>query len=128
LVRFVLLLTLLVVVLVALNRNRLFLRDPLGEVERSDTRVADARVFINYSNDVLVQAGSQIYLVQAWNSTPGVPMKFTCMQGLLCLTDQDQATSLPLRVGDRIAESVVMTNREVSFVDGAGMRVRIKLR
>lgn len=111
-----------------LNRNRLFLRDPLGVLDRGDERVADAKIFINYSNEILVQEGSQIYLVQAWNKIPGVPVKLSCLQGLLCLSDADQATTLSLLRNGRPAESVVMSSREVTFVDGAGIRVRVTLR
>lgn len=126
--RILLLLTIGFVVFVALNRERIFLRDPLGRVERSGVRVAGAKVFINYPNDALVQEGSQFYLVQGWNKIPGVPAKISCVRELACLTDQDHAHSLPLQVGGRPASAVMMSDREISFVNGSGSTVRITLR
>ena len=126
--RIIFLLVALAIGFVVLHRNRLFVRDPLGVIERADVRVQDARVLINYSNDILIQEGSQTYLVQSWNKTPGVPVKLSCIQGLLCLSDGDRATTLPIMANGRPAESVVMSSREITFVDGAGVRVRVTLR
>ena len=47
----------LLVVVAVVYRQRLFLRDPLGKVERNGIRVDGASVFINYYNDVLIQNG-----------------------------------------------------------------------
>jgi hypothetical protein len=44
-------------VFVWVYRERLFLRDPLGVVERDGVKEDGARVFINYSNDVLMWDG-----------------------------------------------------------------------
>ena len=126
--RILLLLTIVFVAVVALNGQRIFLRDPLGSVERAGVHVDGAKVFINYPNDALVQEGSQVYLVQGWNKMPGVPVKLSCVQELACLTDGDHAQSLPMEVGGRRASGVSMTNREISFVDGGGVTVRIILR
>lgn len=124
--RFILLLTVALIVLAILYHQRLFLRDPLGKVERNGIAVADARVFINYSNDILVQeeGGRRMFVVQNYNRLPGAPAGLTCFQGLLCLTPSDQAVPGPADP-DRAA---AMSNREVSFVDSLGARVRVQIR
>ena len=47
--------TLLLVVFVAVFRQRIFVRDPLGKVERNGVAQDGARLYINYSNDVMVE-------------------------------------------------------------------------
>jgi hypothetical protein len=56
----------LLVVIAAVYRQRLFLRDPLDKVERNGIRVDGASVFINYYNDVLIQNADagRSYVVQ----------------------------------------------------------------
>jgi hypothetical protein len=117
--------TLLVVVLAVVYRQRLFVRDPLGKVDRDGVRLETARVFINYSNDVLVEdaGGEWRYLVQR-GGEPGTPKKIGCLRGMVCWTEADLAPVLP--VGGH--GEVVMTNREVSFVDSAGEGMRVELR
>ena len=45
----------LLVVFVVVFRQRIFIRDPLGKVERNGIAQDGARLYINYSNDVLVE-------------------------------------------------------------------------
>ena len=119
---------LLLVVVAVLYRQRLFLRDPLGTVERNGMRVEGGRVFINYYNDVLIQStdGGQPYLVQR-GSVPGAPARLSCLRGMVCWTEADIAAVVPLGgVGYR--PNLVMTNREVTFQDGNGDGVRVVLR
>ena len=111
-------------VLVAMNRQRLFLWDFLGKVERDDVRVEGARVFINYSNDVLVEEGNTFYLVQGWNRVPGVPKHLSCLRAIVCWTEADRAESVPVAG----AAGVAMSSKAVSFTDGSGARVRVSLR
>ena len=65
--------TLLLVIFVAVFRQRIFLRDPLGKVERNGVVVDGARLFINFSNDVLVEepGTERRYLVQGWSGGSG---------------------------------------------------------
>lgn len=124
----VLLLTVVVlIVLAVMYRQRIFLRDPLGTVERNGVRVEGARVFINYSNDVLVDdAGmAQHYIVQH-ESVPGTPKQLNCLHGMLCWTEADVAAVLPLG-GAGYRPEVTMSNRRVSFRDGAGEGMRVAL-
>ena len=119
------LLVLLVVgfaVFVWMYRQRLFLRDPLGVVERVGVKQDGARVFINYSNDVLVQDGGRWVLVQGWRGVPGVPVRLNCVQGLACMTEADHAEVNPA------GTKVEMSDRVVTFVDGEGGAVKVMLR
>ena len=117
------------VVLLALNRQRVFLRDPLGKVYRNDVQLPGVRVYINYSNDVLVEETDRqrTYVIQGWNRIPGLPQALTCLRGMLCWTDADRATQAPLE-GVGASPDTEMSDREVSFKERDGTRVRITLR
>lgn len=117
------------IVLLALNRQRVFLRDPLGKVYRNSVEVKDARVFINYSNDVLVEETGEerMYMVQNWNKVPGTPKALTCLHGMMCWTDADHAEMVPLG-GASYVPDTQMSDREVSFNDGFGIGIRVTLR
>jgi hypothetical protein len=121
--------TLLVVVFVVVFRQRIFVRDPLGKVERNGVARDGSRLFINYSNDVLVEdaAPHQFVLVQGWNTLPGVPQHLFCLTGLMCWTDADKAAVFPVEgIGGRTP--AVMSAKEVTFVDESGAAVRVALR
>ncbi len=121
--------TLLLVIFAAVFRQRIFVRDPLGNVERNGVAQDGARLFINYSNDVLIEDAPrhQFVLVQGWSALPGVPKHLFCFTGLMCWTDADRAAVDPLEgVGGRTP--AVMSAKEVTFVDGSGDRVKVALR
>ena len=121
--------TLLVVVFVVVFRQRVFVRDPLGKMERNGVAQDGARLYINYSNDVLVEdsARHQFVLVQGWSALPGVPQHLFCLTGMVCWTDADKAAVFPVEgVGGRTP--AVMSAKEVTFVDGSGAKVRVALR
>jgi hypothetical protein len=114
---------LLLVVFVAVFHQRIFLRDPLAKVERNGIAQDGARVYINYSNDVLVEdagAGKR-YLVEGWNGVPGEP------KHLACLTDADEATVFPLRSKPNQVRAV-MSPKEVTFADETGAVMKVELR
>jgi hypothetical protein len=121
--------TLLLVVLVAVFRQRIFLRDPLGKMERNGVAVDGARLFINFSNDVLVEepGTERRYLVQNWSRVPGVPKSLGCLQTLVCWTDADQAAVFPLD-GKGSGTQAVMTSKAVTFTDENGAGIRVQLR
>ena len=122
-------LVLLFVAFVAINRQRLFLRDPLATVYRNSVPVKEARVYINYSNDILVEEPTEgrRWIVQNWNKAPGTPTAVTCWYSMACRTDADQASATPLgSVGNQ--PPAQMSAREVSFNDGSGSGVRVTLR
>jgi hypothetical protein len=119
----------LIAIFVAVFRQRIFLRDPLGKVERSGVAQDAARVYINYSNDVLIEdaATHGFVLVQEWNKTPGVPQHLSCLNGLACWTDADQAAILSIGGAAR-REPAEMSARQVTFSDSTGDGVRVVLR
>jgi hypothetical protein len=120
--------TLLLVVFVAVFRQRIFLRDPLGRVERNGVAQDGMRLYINFSNDVLVEdtAKHQFVLVQGWSGVPGVPQHLAAFTGLAYWTDADHATVFPLEgVGGRTR--AVMSAKEVTYVDESGAKVSVKL-
>jgi hypothetical protein len=133
-------LTLLFVILmglIILNRERVFVRDPLATVYRSPTtdpagavKQTGVQVYINYSNDVLLLREDEPerynLLLQHWNQTPGTPVQMRCIHWMACLTDADHAAliALPSLASD---PKVQMTDREVSF-NAQGARFRVLLR
>jgi hypothetical protein len=121
--------TLLLAIFVVVFRQRIFVRDPLGKVERNGVAQDGTRLFINYSNDVLVEDAAQhrFVLVQGWGGLPGVPQHLFCLTGLVCWTDADRAAVFPVDgVGGRTR--AVMSAKEVTFVDDSGGSVRVSLR
>ena len=126
--KILLVLTVVLVVFVAVYRERIYLRDPLGAVTRSGEKVLDARVFINYGNDILVQeqGGARMWAVQHWNRLETVPAGLTCVQGLMCLAPAEQLAGENGSVLS--SHEAVMTAREVDFVDGEGRPVEVALR
>jgi hypothetical protein len=120
---------LLIAIFVAVFRQRIFLRDPLGKVERNGAVQDGARLYINYSNDVLVEDSTshRFVLVQGWSALPGVPQHLFCFTGLMCWTDSDRATVFPVDgVGGRT--KATMSAKEVTFVDDSGAAVKVELR
>jgi hypothetical protein len=120
---------LLLAIFAAVFRQRIFVRDPLGKVERSGVAQDGVRVYINYSNDVLVEdsARHEFVLVQGWSGLPGVPQHLFCLTGLMCWTDADKATVFPVEgAGGRTRAA--MSAKEVTFVDESGAGFRVELR
>ena len=118
-------------VMVGVYRERIFVRDPLASVSRHGAEVRGAHGYINFLNDVLVEgddAEAPRYLVQRWNKTPGVPVVLTCIRWMVCWTDADHATMTPVVGRPGYDAQVGMTDKTVSFVDGAGAAVTISLR
>ncbi len=132
--------TFLLVVLVVLlgyiliNRQRVYVRDPLATVYQDGAKQSGVQVFINYSNDVLLEQdaepGSYRTLVQAWNKMPGTPVVLKCIRWMACLADADRATTLPIEWSGKgkYDPHVTMTSREVSFTRGDGEEMRVTLR
>ena len=120
---------------VLVNRQRVFLRDPLARVYRTsgvkgadEVKQSGVQVYINYSNDVLLMKenpGGTTLLVQHWNLTPGTPVRLRCIHWMACMTDADQAPLLPATKYDA---KVQMSNRTVSFIDPQGATTRVELR
>jgi hypothetical protein len=126
--RLVVLIAIVFIAFLAINRQRVFLRDPLGKVRHNGVQLSGSRIYINYSNDVLVEEpGQHPYLVQGWNKLPGLPQPLNCLRGMICWTDADRASMIPLG-GAGYSPDTAMSDREVSFHDRGGARVQITLR
>jgi len=108
-----------VVVVIALavyNRNRLYVRDPLGSVSRNGMKEAGAQVYINYPNDVLIEndnSPAYTLLLQHGNHA-GTPVELHCLHWLLCMTDTDAATFTQPPQSISVEE---MTGKSIRFLD-----------
>jgi hypothetical protein len=132
---------LILMTLIWINRERVYLRDPIATVYRDGVEQSGIQVFQNYSDDVLIEKDSDPapyrILIQGWNQVPGTPAVLRCMRWMACLADEDHAATYPLDWSadaskalrkSRYDPHVSMTNRETSFTDAGGTRVRIVLR
>ena len=136
--KILLLMLLAVIALIVLNRQRLYVRDPLATVTKNDVKQSGVQVFINYSNDVLLwqeaEPRESRILVQAWNKMPGTPERLTCLHWIACLTDADHASIIPLDWNSYGTKKgtydpmVSMSSREVTYLDADGAKMRAKLR
>ena len=104
-----------------------------------DGRQSGVQVFVNASGDVLLwrnaEPGAYRILVQGWNKAPGTPARLSCLRWMVCLTDADHPTSLPIdwtgnsgRGKGKYDPRVSMSGRVVSFVNGDGTTMRVELR
>jgi hypothetical protein len=104
-----------------------------------DGKQSGVQVFVNVSGDVLLwrdaEPGAYRILVQGWNKAPGTPARLSCLRWMVCLTDADHPTTLPIdwtgnsgRGKGRYDPRVSMSGRAVSFVNGDGATVCIELR
>jgi hypothetical protein len=121
--------TVLLIIFIVVFRQRIFLRDPLGKVERNGIAQDGTRVYINYSNDVLVEdtTANSRYLVEGWNGVPGVPKHLACLTALVCWTDADEATVFPLGSAPNQVRAI-MSAKQVTFTDETGADVKVTLR
>ncbi len=118
---------------IIVNRQRVYVRDPLATVYRNGATQSGVQVYMNYSDDVLIEKdGDTPYriLVQDWDEVPGTPLKLTCIRWMACLTSDDRAPTLPLqwKGKGKYDPRVTMTNREVSFMDVDDSLIRVQLR
>lgn len=109
------------------NRERLFVRDPLASVTRAGTHERGAQVFINYSNDVLLENDRppMYFNILQQGQPPGAPGTLKCIHYLICLASGYPAPQTSALPEARLEE---MTPRQVRFVDEKGRAVLIKLR
>jgi hypothetical protein len=107
------------------------LRIPIASVYRNQVRQTGVQVFVNYSFDVLLEKddepGAYRTLVQNWSKMPGTPTELQCLRWMVCLTEANHASTIPMFVsGNQVYDpQVTMTKHEVSFVDGDGATVRV---
>ncbi len=124
--KFLLLVIVVFAVFLFVCRQRLFLRDPLASVLRDGVKEDGVQVFINYSNDVLIEndrSPAYVTVVQHGQHV-GTPAQLKCVHWAACLTDADVATltdAIPAQVGE-------MSGKLVEFRDDKGRDVKVKLR
>ena len=119
--------------LIIIDRQRVYLRDPIATVYRNDAPQSGIQVYQNYSNDILIEDdGDNPFriLVQHWNQTPGTPVRLTCMRWMACLAGADQAAIQPLHWNGKgkYDPQVTMTNRDTWFTDVDGSKLHVQLR
>ena len=116
--KLLLLLVIVAAVFVVINRQRLFVRDPMGVVVRNGLKEDGAQVFINYSSDVMVENDTSPMYIEliAHDNHTGVPQQLKCVHFIACLTDADLPTLLPSPSGIKVH---AMDSRKVWFADGA---------
>jgi len=114
------------VVFVIWNRERLYVRDPLGSVTRDGVKETGVQVYINYSNDVLLEndhAPMYLTLVQHGQRV-GTPVGLKCLHYVVCRTDAAVSTMV-LEGGDFLVES--MSSKFVRFRGGDGRETVVAL-
>ncbi len=120
------LLVLVAVVFIYVEREQLYVRDPLAKVTHNGLEEKGAQVFINYNNEVLLENDNpplHIALIQA-NNHVGVPAQLKCVHWVMCLADAPVATliqPLPLTVESMDAKQIV-------YHDAQGAQSAITLR
>jgi hypothetical protein len=115
------------IVFVLIDRQRIFLRDPLGSVTRDGVKEDGAQVYINYTNEVLLQnenPPAYMTLVQAAGHM-GTPGALKCIHWMACLTDADVATLIDPQAN---AQPAQMNGKLVEFRDAQGRDVKVTLR
>ena len=124
------LIALIVVVLalfVVVERDKLFVRDPLAHVTRNGVQESGAQVFINFRNDVLIEndnAPAYIEIVQAGQPI-GVPKVSVCVHWVMCVMDAYPATLLSTSGGATVKS---MDAKTVTFTDTGDKATVVTLR
>ena len=115
--KLILLLVLLFIIFVAYNRQRLYLRDPFGGVTHNGVKEEGTQVFINYSNEVLLEndhAPAYIKVIQH-NDHIGVPVSLKCVHFIVCLAD---ANPVPLLLPETNATIESMDAKAIALKEG----------
>lgn len=125
--RFWFLALLLAVVFVYVDRYKLYLRDPLGQVTRDGAAEEGTQVFVNYRNDAIVSNDHlPKYLNVIQRGQPvGVPEPINCLLNMLCLAPGDPIPQIAPVTG---APAESMSAHQISYRDENGREVVVKLR
>jgi hypothetical protein len=124
--KFILLIIVIVIFIIVWNRQRIYVHDPFASVTRDGVTEQGAQIFINYSNDVLIEndnAPMYVMLVQHGQHV-GVPAALKCMHYIACMTNADVAMLVLAASGT--VES--MSGKEVVFRDATGRQSVVTLR
>jgi hypothetical protein len=114
--KLLLLVVLVAILFIAYNRERVFIRDPLANLMRDGVKEDGAQVFINFSNDVLLENEAvPMYITLVQHGQPiGLPTGLSCIHWVVCMTNADKATVISTGAS---AEIESMTSKEVRFRD-----------
>ncbi len=117
---------LVLVVFVVINRERIYVRDPLASVTRDDVAEAGVQVFIDYNNDVLLEHDDlPRYLTLLQHGQPvGSPRIVHCLHFVACMTE---AAVAPVLVAGPSAHIESMTSKRVAFHDADGREAVVTL-
>lgn len=115
--KFIALLVLVLIAFVIVERQRIFVRDVLASAQRDGAKVDGEQVYINISNDVILENDNPPMLIfMAQKGQPlGVPTKLRGIHWVAFFTDGDVATTMPLG-----GSTPVMSAKTVSFRDQDG--------
>jgi hypothetical protein len=129
-----LLLLFVLAVSIALNRERIYVRDPIASVYRSQVKQSGVEIYINFSNDIILQQNypdrpPQRTIVQHWDKIPGTPIGLMCLRWMACFTPADHAPLLPADAGAKNARDpkVTMDGRRITFIGPAGEQINVDL-
>jgi hypothetical protein len=125
--KILLLLVLVLIVFVAYNRQRIYVRDPFASVTRNGEPEAGVQVLINYSNDVLLEhdAAPRYATLLQHGQPVGSPRVLQCLHFLACMAESDIA---PVLVVNRNAHIESMTGKSVAFRDDQDREAVVMLR
>ena len=115
--KILLLVVLVFVVFVVFNRDRLFVRDPMGSVTRDGVKEDGAQVYINAKNEVLIEndhAPMYVTVIQQGNHV-GTPKSIPGLHWMVYMSDAD-AWTLVAEDTNAVVES--MTGKSVVMRDG----------
>jgi hypothetical protein len=119
-------LLLVLIVFAVLNRERLYVRNPLASVSRNGVAESGVQVFINQRNDVLLEhddAPRYVTLVQH-DQPVGTPRLLHCVHFMACMTETAVEPVIGSGGGAHIE---LMTSRSVAFRDAQGREAVVKL-
>ena len=121
------------VIWTAINRERIFVRDPIASVYRNNVKQEGIEVYLNFSNDIVMQKRSDPpsspTIVQHWDQAPSIPVGLVCLHWLACLTPADHSPVLPSSPDGKHSETPLaqMNGRHIQYVDGTGAHIRVEL-
>ena len=122
----------LLVIWTAFNRERIFVRDPVASVYRDGVKQADVEVYLNFSNDIVMQkkgGDAPPTILQHWDQAPGTPVGLACLRWFACLTDADHSPVLPSSPDGKHSDTPLaqMNGRHIQYVDRTGAQIRVEL-
>jgi hypothetical protein len=127
--KFAILLLTVLAVWAIFNRHRIFVRDPRAAVYRNKVKQTGEAVYINSSNEILLEKDGKRTIVQNWDMMAATPAALTCVRWMACLTGADHAPTLPVEWSGKgpYDPHVVFNGRIITFVDVQGVAVRVEL-